>query len=305
MPAPDSPAAAIKESLRRFVGFVRYFAGHPVTQRKPAATLKRWLRWQLASRLLETDIAVPFIEDAQLLVRRGMRGATGNVYFGLHEWSEMLFLLHLLRPDDLFLDIGANIGSYTILASKVAHAGCIAVEPIPSTRARLRLNLVLNGVEARVTAPAVGVAARGGVLRFTDSLDTMNHITGDDPNESPGVEVRVEPIDALLQGQVPILFKLDVEGYELQALSGADKMLSDPRCAAGIVEMTRENAVAIDALLRSHRFGAYDYVPSTRTLVPLSSWRREASNTIYVRDIERVASRVGSARRIHVAGMDV
>ena len=45
------------------------------------------------------------------MARKGMTGASGNIYFGLHEFEEMGFLLHFLREEDLFIDIGAYIGS--------------------------------------------------------------------------------------------------------------------------------------------------------------------------------------------------
>lgn len=51
-----------------------------------------------------------------------MTGATGNIYVGLHEFEDMAFLLHVLRRTDLFVDVGANIGSYTILAGGAAGA---------------------------------------------------------------------------------------------------------------------------------------------------------------------------------------
>jgi hypothetical protein len=53
----------------------------------------------------------------------GMTGATGNLYVGLHEFEEMAFLLHFLRPGDLFADVGANVGSYTILAAVAVERG--------------------------------------------------------------------------------------------------------------------------------------------------------------------------------------
>jgi thymidylate synthase len=62
-----------------------------------------------------------------------MTGATGNIYAGLHEFEDMAFLLHLLRSEDMFADVGSNIGSYTILASGVVGAKSVAFEPVPST----------------------------------------------------------------------------------------------------------------------------------------------------------------------------
>jgi hypothetical protein len=79
-----------------------------------------------------------------------MTGATGNIYSGLHEFEDMGFLLHFLRPDDLFVDIGANIGSYTILASAAIGAATIAFEPVPDTHEWLRLNVAINNVDNKV-----------------------------------------------------------------------------------------------------------------------------------------------------------
>lgn len=46
-----------------------------------------------------------------------MRGATGNVYVGLHEFESMGFVLHVLRSSSAFIDVGANVGAYTVLAA--------------------------------------------------------------------------------------------------------------------------------------------------------------------------------------------
>ena len=62
----------------------------------------------------------------------GMTGATGNVYCGLHEFEDMALVLHALRPRDLFVDVGANVGSYTVLGgqpARVALASNPSLEP--------------------------------------------------------------------------------------------------------------------------------------------------------------------------------
>ena len=62
---------------------------------------------------------------------------TGNIYCGLAEFADMAFVLHVLRAGDLFVDIGANAGAYTLLASSVAGAKTTCFEPVPATYARL------------------------------------------------------------------------------------------------------------------------------------------------------------------------
>src|SRR5208337_4657605 len=80
--------------------------------RRKVAAFYRYGWWQAASRLQET-IEYEWVSGSKLLVKNGMTGATGNIYCGLHEFADLAFLLHLLRPGDLFVDVGANIGSYT------------------------------------------------------------------------------------------------------------------------------------------------------------------------------------------------
>lgn len=120
--------------LLRLITFVW---NHPLNAGGRLQALGRVVRWQLASRLMEGPIAIPFVEGTSLFAMRGMTGATGNWYCGLHEVRDMAFVLHLLRSGDHFLDVGANVGSYAILACGAAGARVTAVEPIPETFAHL------------------------------------------------------------------------------------------------------------------------------------------------------------------------
>ena len=109
-----------------------FFLSHPIARRQYLRTILRILRWQILSRL-HSVITVRWIGGTKLTVSRGARGATGNLYYGLHEFSPMAFTIHMLRPGDVFVDGGANIGTYTLLASAIAGAHTDAFEPDPGT----------------------------------------------------------------------------------------------------------------------------------------------------------------------------
>src|ERR1700739_1067728 len=130
----------IKDGVLQLGATLRFIFSYPLNRGRPLSALGRLVVWQLTSRL-HAEIEFDWIEGAKLLVSRGMTGATGNIYCGLHEFAEMGFLLHLLRPNDLFLDVGANVGSYTILASRVCGARVIAFEPDPGAAKALRRNI--------------------------------------------------------------------------------------------------------------------------------------------------------------------
>ena len=61
----------------------------------------------------------------------------------------MAFVLHLLRPGEHFVDVGANVGSYIVLAG-VGQTRVTAVEPIPATFAHLQHSVALNGMNDHV-----------------------------------------------------------------------------------------------------------------------------------------------------------
>ena len=72
----------------------------------------RFVRWQLGTLVLGASaVVVPWVDDTLLVAQRGMAGATGNLYCGLHEYADMSLVLDLLNPGDLFVDIGANVGN--------------------------------------------------------------------------------------------------------------------------------------------------------------------------------------------------
>ena len=240
---------------------------------------------------------MPFVNSAVLVMEKGMTGATGNWYNGLHEEADMAFLLHALRPEDLFVDVGANVGSYTVLASAAVGARSISFEPVASTYARLHRNLVVNEVTERVTAHNIGVGAREETLRFSADDDARNHVvTGD----YAGVvtEVPVRRIDDVLDGAVPLIAKIDVEGWETEVLKGMSRTLANPGLKAIITETNDVAARYDDAeragvseIMEQHGFQARSYDPFNRRLTVGGT----GHNTIFMRDIDLLQERVTAA----------
>lgn len=279
---------------------VRFLLGHPLNQSGKVSALKRFVRWQIASRVMDGPIAFPFVEDTKLFARRGSTGATGNWYCGLHEVDDMAFVLHVLRNNDLFVDIGANIGSYSILSS-VTGANVVAVEPIPSTFFNLEQNICLNRLEGIIGSDCIGVSASGGVLRFTSGRDCVNHVLADGEEATDAIEVTVTTLDQLLGDRKPAVIKIDVEGHEKSVLMGGGEVLNNPELLAVIMETNGSGArygTEDDELIRimeNFGFSRTGYDPFNRRLIEPSE--REGGNTIFVRDLKAVERRVATARK--------
>lgn len=133
---------------------------------------------------------------------------------GYYDYDNMHFLRAFVRPEDVFVDIGANIGVYTCL---VGCAGCgevVAMEPHPDTAAVLSENVVRNGLNAvRVMEAAVSTVGGRGVL--SDEADsTTRQLTS-----GQGIEVAVVAGQELIQGVHPgpgglVVVKVDAEGHD-------------------------------------------------------------------------------------------
>jgi FkbM family methyltransferase len=279
---------------------LKFIAQHPLSSRRPLSAYWRYARWQVESRLRD-EVIFDWIGGAKLVARNGMTGATGNIYCGLHEFMDMAFLLHLLRAGDLFVDVGANIGSYTVLASAVCGARSIAIEPDPSTIQSLRKNVEANNSGDRVTVIETAVGATAGTARFTVGQDTTNRVATD--ADLATREVKIRALDDILGNEDPVLIKMDVEGYEPQVVAGASATLVKPSLVAVITESADPT---IRLVMKNCGFVRATYWPFERSIVAhsLSSNDTSSHNALFVRP-DQVRERLKTATHRQVTGIAV
>ena len=288
------------------VDTLRFIASHPLNEGRRLRAIGRYLRWQLTSRFRSGPIVIDFVDGARLVLRRGQSGATGNLYAGLHEYPEMAFVLHALRPGDLFIDVGANVGSYTVLAAAVARANCIAIEPSPESLEGLRENIDINGISSRVDLIPAAAGSSTGTVRLSVGLGPMNHVLPD-ANGEDAMLVDVTTVDRATEGRAPTIMKIDAEGWEREVLEGAKATLRHPEILAVIMETDGfEERVGTNSG-RAHRivldagFTPFVYDPTRREL----SSRKAgviSSNIIYVRSAELVRKRLVEAAPFRLPG---
>lgn len=285
-------------SLKSTLSFI---INHPLNKGRRLGALLKFANWQIKNRINPGRITFPYGEKSMLIAEKGMTGATGNLYCGLHEFEDMSFVLHFLRPSDLFIDIGANIGSYTILASSERDARTISIEPEPATYGVLNENIALNNVAAKVTALNIALGKEDGQLQFTKSLDTVNHVAVAADNGSELISVTVKALDNVVQVTSPALIKMDVEGFETEVMNGMPHVLENHLLKALIIELNGSgkrygyDENAIHNKLLSHGFAPYAYRPFERKLEKLRIYKGN-DNTIYIRDIAFVSERVTEAK---------
>lgn len=278
-------------SVRQLLGTAGFISAHPLNENRKLRALARWVAWQVSHRRGRTTREIPFVNGSRFCVTAHSPATTAALYVGLPDFEEMAFLLHLLRKEDLFVDLGANAGVWTVLAGAGIGARCIAVEPIPETFRKLEQQIALNGMGDRVQAVQAGVGAEDGALRFTSGLDAANKvIVAGDPASRDSILVEVTTLDRLCEASTPRLVKIDVEGWELEVIRGAARTLDNPQLIALVIETFRphnykmEKLRTLESILASAGFTPFRYEPRARRLVPLAKENEGSNNTIYVRE---------------------
>ncbi len=286
--------------------FLPIFFQHPLTRRNLAGGLSRYFKWHVQNLFKRVEKKHRLIGEVAIYMSNADSAALVNYYTGLYEFEEMSFVLHFLRHNDLFVDVGANIGVFTLLAS--GHVGCdsISVEPIPSTFKRLNQNLSLNAIEDKVTALNIGLGSANAVLHFSNSTEnSVNAVTSE---TADSVAVGVKTMDDVVpevHRYENILVKIDVEGFETEVVKGASELLANQKLKAIIIELNGSgdkygfDEEQVKQTLTKHGFQAYHYNPWLRELTQ-SDAASAFGNGIYIRDAQSVKTRLFSAHKVNI-----
>jgi FkbM family methyltransferase len=301
--------ARITDVIKKVVLTLRWVANHPLHSRHKAKAIATFMRVQVGARLVKGELCVPFPNETSLLVPPQMKGAAHFIWPSLVDFEEMSFMMHFLRPQDLFVDVGANIGAFTVLASGVTGARTMAYEPGPFAFGFLLKNVLLNNLVDRVTARQMALGSREGKIHFTAGLGTENHVVEANGTEEK-IEVPIATLDNELAEKDPALIKIDVEGFESDVIDGGRKILAKPSLQALIMERLKQgnrfgrNETELHDYVRSLSFLPYDYDPISRRLQRIPD-DTTGGNLIYVRDLDLVGQRLRSGAGYRFAGRTV
>jgi FkbM family methyltransferase len=136
-------------------------------------------------------------------------------------------MLRDLRPDDVLFDVGANIGLVALHAAKICRT--VAFEPDPSFRRRLQVNTALNPERIFTLEPIAISDSDGDVVLYTDGEEGNSPSLVHQRGERGSVSVPARSLDSLLaEGRLPrpTVIKFDIEGAEILALRGAERLLT-------------------------------------------------------------------------------
>jgi FkbM family methyltransferase len=168
---------------------------------------------------------------------------TRSFYTGDYDGAKIGFFIALMDEGSVFLDIGANVGFYTVPIARAArqkHGKVISFEPLPSNFQRLHENIQLNHLDEMVRLIPVGLSSSFGQATITLREDFLQGgktgnaaiLIEDGADEKfPAQQIQLETLDDLRGGKIERvdLIKIDVEGHEDQVLKDARNTIERQR----------------------------------------------------------------------------
>lgn len=231
----------------------------------------RSVAYRLATRLFETERGIRTLPIGGTSLRVDVgEWTTSGLYFANvpYEPATVQYLVDHLEAGDVFVDVGANSGYFTLLAAaRVGRGGrVVAFEPNPSVRLRLERGIERNGFGDRVAVEACALSERSAdrVSLYVPEHDGFATLSPDQTHapshlaRATRVDVRARTFDdwiAAADIDQVTLMKIDVEGAEAQVLAGMREALASGRILRLVLETAWESA--------AHRvLATHGYVPT-------------------------------------------
>jgi FkbM family methyltransferase len=176
-------------------------------------------------KLLPSKLTMPIMQGPM----RGMRWIIGSgdhgYWLGSYELEFQHRFAKIVQPRDIVLDIGAHVGYYTLLASKLVgtHGHVYSFEPLPRNAEYIERHIRLNRLQ-NVTFSQIAISSHSGTASFGGGVSSSTGRLSKDGD----LEVRTSTLDELIDSdtiETPQIIKIDVEGAERSVLEGAKLVL--------------------------------------------------------------------------------
>lgn len=193
--------------------------------------------YQLFKRVIRRTISHRIFNGKEIYLYPDCTVSSMFAYTSIPDKEEIEILREMikLKKNTVFLDIGANIGSYSVCVMDICD-GIIAFEPHPFTSKRCKMNFLLNDMSENCVKQ-LALSNQIGYINFSDngSSSTTNKII-----KEGGIEVEMTTLDKFFESssysQKNFVIKMDVEGFEKEVLEGGKNFFQNSNIEGIIFE---------------------------------------------------------------------
>ena len=292
---------------------LKIIVDHPLNSNKKFKSLLRFFSFNL-KKVFKKKIIFSWVEESKLIFDNSeidtlsQRQIKFNYYLGMAEYKDMAFLIHCLKKNDIFIDCGANLGLYTILASKVIGSDTIAFEPHPETVKKFISQLNINNITDKVKIVSKAIGDKISKVNFSDNKDALRRkiIQEKDYDEDNLMQVEMTTLDYELPNiKHDFIIKMDLEGFEFKALKGALSILQNKNLKAIIIEINKAEINSINQLLSKFNFFPIEYCPDKRQVKISKKNFEQKLNVIFIRDFEKIESDCISSQKFKIYPVNI
>lgn len=222
---------------------IQYIFNNPFNKSSKINLFLKILWWKLNKFYFKLPVIVQLYPEIKCICYpNNSHFGTLVLYTTFPEYSEMMMVHKLLKVDDIFLDVGANIGVYSLIAaSKITSGKIYAFEPSIKSLPNLYENISLNQINNKVRVVEKVVSDKDGSLDFdiSDASD-YNHISCSDSGKDIIKLPSITLDNFISKNKISHikLIKIDVEGTELLVLKGLKESLKSKLVDVLIVEVS-------------------------------------------------------------------
>ena len=197
-------------------------------------------------------------EGAEILIGVTSRS---EIMSRLRPWAKepwtVRWIEHSVQPGDVLYDVGANVGSYSLIAAaqRTENLRVVAVEPGYASYAALCDNVALNAFDETITPLPVLLSDRTGLADLAyrsvepGAAEHLLQPGASAAYHQPVLSFRLDDLVAQIGLPAPTLLKIDVDGSEGPVLAGAPLTLASPELRSVLVEVRRDRTEEVVGLL--------------------------------------------------------
>jgi FkbM family methyltransferase len=263
---------------------------HPANSNRKVRSLYQALAWQVHKRLIRSDKRITF-HGLSLHCPPSNHSASRAIYFSQYpDYREMKFIEKFLRDGDQFIDIGANIGLYSLLALSCVgpHGHVHSIEPNSTLSALLQKTKRANELK-NWSIHQVAVGEHNGATTLANTGDDCTSHIDPDRKKSNSAEVEIVALQDYLPKEPYTMIKLDIEGYEPFAIRGMRDWLvqeSPPVLQLELAGYSNKYGISSDQFIGELEQLGYFlavYCPNTNRLIKTNKpWEIPSDNVLAI-----------------------
>ncbi len=238
---------------------------------------------------LKNEITIE-VNDYKMVVDTMDKGLSHDlIVHGIREYYATNFIKNFIKTGDVIVDIGANIGYYVILESKIIGSDGIiyAIEPIPRSIELLQKNIILNKCNNVIPYQcAVGDRIGTTIINVAAKLNLSSiHNIGSEVKEQ--IRVDILTLDSFLSGKkIPDFIRMDVEGYEYEIIKGMKETLMLNKPLKLFIEMHfsilgKDKSVELLKILQDSGFEVVAFIIDVKGGILKHSWALRISKYVH------------------------